>query len=125
MLAKEGGADHVILDAEQDFEEEINRLAGPNTLDVILDAVGKTTFAKGLNLLRPWGLMVLYGAANGPFPPLDLRDLSYKGSLYVTLPMLSQHTLTREELEWRAGDLMSWVNGGQHGRRHPQASWPA
>lgn len=113
QLAREAGADHVINYAQADFEDEINRLAGPKMLHVIYDAVGKTTFAKGLNLLRPRGVMALYGAASGPVPPLELQELSDKGSIYVTRPMLGHYTLTREELEWRANDVMNWVNSGQ------------
>jgi NADPH2:quinone reductase len=123
QLTREAGADHAILYTEQDFEEEINRLAGPHRLDVIYDAVGKTTFAKGLNLLRPRGLMALYGAASGPVPPLELQELSDKGSLFVTRPMLGAYSLTREELEWRAKDVMNWVTGGQIKVRIG-GSWP-
>ena len=112
-LAREAGADHVIVYTRQDFEAEIERLAGQNRLAVIYDAVGKTTFAKGLNLLRPRGVMALYGAAGGEVPPLELRELSAKGSLFVTRPMLGHYLLTREELEWRAGDVMNAVNSGE------------
>ncbi len=111
-LARGAGADHVILYTEQDFEQEIERIGGKTPLAAVYDAVGKTTFAKGLNLLRPRGVMALYGAAGGAVEPFELRELSDKGSLYVTRPMLGSYTLTREELEWRASDVMKWVNGG-------------
>lgn len=122
-LARDAGADHAINYCEVDFEEEITRVAGPNGLDVIYDAVGKTTFAKGLNLLRPRGMMALYGAASGPVPPLELRELSNRGSLYLTRPVLSHYTLTREELEWRASDVLNWVDSGRINVRIG-GSWP-
>lgn len=111
-LAREAGADHVVLYSQVDYQAEIERIAGRNPLHVVFDAVGAPTFAKGLELLRPRGMMALYGAAGGQVPPLELRELSAKGSLFVTRPVLSHYTLTREELEWRAGDVLRWVADG-------------
>ena len=112
-LARDAGADEIILYTRDDFEAEINRLAGAKALDVIFDAVGKTTFAKGLNLLRPRGMMALYGAASGAVEPFDVKALSLLGSLFLTRPLLGDYTRTREELEWRAGDVLNWVASGE------------
>ena len=112
-LARQAGADQVILYSRDDFEQEINRLAGKKALDVIYDAVGKPTFSKGFNLLRPRGMMVLYGAAGGAVEPLETDGLRNGGSLFLTRPMLSDYTSTRQELEWRAGEVLDWVNSGR------------
>jgi NADPH2:quinone reductase len=103
----------VILYTQVDFEEEVNRLAGKNSLDVVYDAVGKSTFAKGLGLLRPRGMMALYGGASGKVEPFDPQILSTHGSIFITRPALSHYILTRKELEWRAGEVMDWVNSGK------------
>jgi len=112
-LAKDAGADHVIQYTKDDFEAETLKIVGDRKLDVVYDAVGKTTFDKGLNLLRRRGLMVLYGAASGPVPPLDLQVLNAKGSIYVTRPTLVHYIVTRAELEARAGEVMGWVTAGK------------
>ena len=101
-LARDAGADHVILYTQSDFEAETKRLTGGQGVDVVYDSVGKTTFEKGLNVLRPRGMMVLFGGASGAVPPFDLIQLSTKGSLFVTRPTLGHYTLTREELMMRA-----------------------
>jgi NADPH2:quinone reductase len=75
--------------------------------------VGKTTFEKSLNCLRPRGLVALFGASSGPVPPFDLIQLSGKGSLFVTRPTLWHYIATRAELEWRAGDVLSWTAKGE------------
>ncbi len=111
-LATDAGADHVINYAQSDFAAEIERIAGPKALDVVYDAVGAPTFLPGLDLLRPRGVMALYGAAGGAVPPLELRELSARGSLWVTRPMLGDYTRTREELEWRANEVLGWVREG-------------
>ena len=111
-LAKDAGADHTILYTEVDFEEAITQLMGDAKLDVVYDSVALTTFDKGLNLLRPRGLMVLYGASSGPLPPLDLGVLSAKGSLFVTRPSLANYIASREDLEARAGEVLGWVSSG-------------
>ncbi len=81
-LAREAGADEVILYTQADFEAETKRLTGGKGVDVVYDSVGKTTFEKGLNVLRPRGMMVLFGGSSGAVPPFDLIALSQKGSLY-------------------------------------------
>ena len=108
-LAKGAGADEVILYTEQDFVEETRRITGGEGVDVVYDSVGKSTFDKSLDCLRPRGYMVLFGASSGPVPPLDLQVLNQKGGLFVTRPALAQYTATREELLWRAESILSWV----------------
>jgi NADPH:quinone reductase len=108
-LAKEAGADEVILYTEQDFVEETNRITGGEGVHVVYDSVGKETFDGGLDVLRPRGYMVLFGASSGPVPPLDPQVLNQKGGLFLTRPALAQYTPTREELLWRAESLFSWI----------------
>jgi NADPH2:quinone reductase len=112
-LAREAGADEVINYTEQDFEAETKRMTGGRGVEVVYDSVGKSTFLKGLNLLKPRGLMVLYGQASGPVEPINPQILNQKGSLYLTRPTLSHYLLTREELLWRAGDLFNWMSSGE------------
>jgi len=112
-LSREAGAGDVILYSEQDFEAEVKRLTGGKGVDVVYDSVGKTTFEKSLNCLRPRGLLVLFGASSGPVPPFDLIQLSGKGSLYITRPTLWHYVATRAELEWRAGEVLGWAAKGE------------
>jgi len=112
-LAREAGADEIILYTQTDFENETRRLTGGKGVDVVYDSVGKTTFQKSLNCLRPRGMLVLYGQSSGPVEPLDPQVLQHKGSVFLTRPTLGHYTLTREELLWRSGDLFGWLAGGQ------------
>jgi NADPH2:quinone reductase len=112
-LAKQAGADHVILYSKQDFEAEVKRITGGRGVDVIYDGVGATTFDKGLNCLRPRGVMALYGNASGPVGPLDLQRLNAGGSLFVTRPSLTHHIASREELVQRSGDVLGWIRDGK------------
>jgi NADPH2:quinone reductase len=112
-LAKAAGADHVINYAVQDFEAEVKRITNGAGVHVVYDGVGQTTFDKGLNCLRPRGLMALFGAASGPVPPLDLQVLNTRGSLFVTRPSLNHHIAAREELVKRAGDVLGWIRDGK------------
>jgi len=112
-VAREHGAHEAILYTEQDFESEVKRLTGGRGVDVIYDSVGKTTFDKGLNCLRPRGMMVLFGQSSGPVAPFDPGILNAKGSLFLTRPSLGHYVLTAEELAWRAGDVLSWVGSGK------------
>jgi NADPH2:quinone reductase len=112
-LAREAGADEVILYTQQDFEAEVKRLTNGRGLQVVYDSVAKTTFEKGLNCLAPRGYMVLYGQSSGPVPPFDLAQLGAKGSLFITRPTLGHYTLTREELLQRAGDVLGWIGSGR------------
>jgi NADPH2:quinone reductase len=112
-LARAAGADEVILYREQDFEAEVKRLTDGAGVHVNYDSVGKDTFLKGLNVLRPRGYMVLYGQSSGPVEPFDPQLLNQKGSLFLTRPSLGHYTLTRAELLGRAGDLFQWMASGQ------------
>jgi NADPH:quinone reductase len=112
-LAREAGADDVILYTQNDFETETRRLTANKGVDVVYDSVGKTTFEKGLNVLRPRGMMVLFGGSSGAVPPFDLIQLSQKGSLYVTRPTLPSYTVTREELLAHAGAVFDMIASGK------------
>ncbi len=112
-IARGHGADEVIMYTSQDFEAEVKRLTAGRGVDVVYDSVGKTTFDKSLNCLRPRGLMALFGQSSGPVPPFELNTLNGKGSLYVTRPSLGHYLLTREELLWRAGDVLNWTAAGR------------
>ena len=112
-LAREAGADEVILYSKQDFVAEVKRITNGKGLQVVYDAVGKDTFDKGFDCLVPRGMMVLYGAASGPVGPFDLQTLNAKGSLFVTRPSLNHHIAAREELLQRAGELAGWIRDGK------------
>ncbi len=111
-LSREAGAADTILYSEKDFVAEVKRLTGGKGVDVVYDSVGKTTFEGSLNCLRPRGLLALFGGSSGAVPPFDLIQLSSKGSLFVTRPTLWHYVATREELEWRAGEVLGWVADG-------------
>ncbi len=110
-LSRTAGADEIILYTREDFAAAVKRLA-PAGLHAVYDSVGKTTFDQSLSILRPRGTMVLFGASSGPVPPFDLIRLSQVGSLYVTRPSLKDYIASREELEQRAGDVLSSVADG-------------
>lgn len=112
-LAREAGADEVIVYATQDFEAETKRLTGGKGVHVVYDGVGKSTFEKGLNVLRPRGYMVLFGGASGPVPAFDPIALSQKGSLFLTRPSLIHYVALREELEQRSGDVFAMIAAGK------------
>lgn len=112
-IAKEAGADHIILYTEQDFPQETRRLTDGRGVDVVYDSVGKTTFDGSLDSLAPRGTMVLYGQASGPVPPMDPQILNRKGSLFLTRPSLSYYISNRESLEKRAHDVLEWVVTGE------------
>ena len=112
-LSREAGASDVILYTEKEFEPEVKKLTGGKGVDVVYDSVGKTTFEGSLNCLRPRGMLALFGASSGPVPPFDPIQLSGKGSLFLTRPTLWHYVATRQELEWRAGDVLGWVAKGE------------
>jgi NADPH2:quinone reductase len=112
-LAREAGADEIILYTEKDFVAEVKRLTNGRGLNVVYDSVGQSTFEKSLDCLRPRGYMVLFGASSGPVPPFNLGTLAAKGSLFVTRPTLAHYAITREELLQRANDLFNWITAGQ------------
>jgi NADPH2:quinone reductase len=111
-LARAAGADEVILYTQVDFEAETKRLTGGKGVDVVYDSVGKTTFEKGLNLLRPRGMMVLFGASSGPVAPLDPLALTQK-SMFLTRPSLGHYIITAEELQERAGAVFGMIRTGK------------
>jgi NADPH2:quinone reductase len=112
-LAREAGADEVILYTRLDFQAEVVRLTGGQKLQVVYDSVAKDTFDKGLDSLAPRGYMVLYGQSSGPIGPFDPQILNAKGSLFLTRPSLNHHILTREDLLHRAGEVLGWIQKGQ------------
>ena len=112
-LAREAGADEVILYTTQDFEAEVKRLTSGRGVQVVYDSVGKTTFEKGLSCLAPRGLMALYGQSSGPIGTFDPQVLNQKGSLFLTRPSLVHHVATREELLQRAGEVLGWIRDGK------------
>jgi NADPH:quinone reductase len=112
-LARQAGANEVILYTQTDFETETKRLTDGHGVDVVYDGVGKTTFEKGLNVLRPRGMMVLFGGSSGAVPPFDLSQLSQKGSLYVTRPTLVQYIATTDELRARSSAVFNMIADGQ------------
>jgi len=112
-LAREAGADEVILYTTQDFEAEVKRLTSGRGVQVVYDSVGKTTFEKGLSCLAPRGLMALYGQSSGPIGTFDPQVLNQKGSLFLTRPSLGHHIATREELLQRAGEVLGWIRDGK------------
>jgi len=112
-LARAAGADECIIYTEADFETETRRLTDGRGVQVVYDGVGKATFDQDLNVLRPRGYLVLFGGASGAVPPFDLIQLSQKGSLFITRPTLGHYTATREELDWRAGEVLGMIAKGE------------
>jgi len=112
-LARRAGAAATIDYARQDFAAEIKRLTGGRGVDVVYDSVGKDTFDKSLDCLRPRGYLALFGFSSGPVAPFDPAVLGYKGSLFLTRPGLNQYIATRDELVARAPDLFAWLAAGK------------
>jgi len=112
-MAREAGCDEVINYTEQDFEAEVKRLTGGKGVEVVYDSVGKLTWDKSLNSLKPRGMMVSFGNASGPVDPVSPLVLSQKGSLFLTRPTLANYAATRGELLWRATDVFHWLLDGQ------------
>jgi NADPH2:quinone reductase len=111
--ARNAGADEVILYTQVDFAAEARRLTGGTGVDVVYDSVGKDTFDKSIDSLRPRGFMVLYGQSSGAVPPQDPQMLNRKGSLYLTRPTLGHYTATRAELLYRASELFGAISAGE------------
>jgi NADPH2:quinone reductase len=106
-IAREAGADEVVLYEQDDFLAATKRLTGGRGVDVVYDAVGKSTAAKSLDCLAPRGMMVFYGNASGPVDPIDPLVLTRKGSLFLTRPTLFHYIADRPSLEWRAGEVLA------------------
>ncbi len=127
-LAASAGADHVIRYVDEDFATAIESIAGPKPLDVVFDGVGAATFDAGLGLLKPRGLMALYGQSSGVVPPFELGRLAMMGSLYVTRPTLFSYIAERAELLRRSGEVFEWIQDGDleiligHRWRLPEAA---
>ncbi len=113
QLARQAGADEVVVYTEQDFQAEALRLTGGKGVDVVYDSVAKVTWEKSLYSLRPRGMLVLFGNASGAAPAIDPLVLSQRGSLFLTRPKLGDYTATREELLARAGEVLGWVASGK------------
>ncbi|MDA3040423.1 MAG: quinone oxidoreductase [Actinomycetota bacterium] len=112
-LVRGAGADHVIFYRDVDFGDEVERIAGKRPLDVVFDGVGKDTFLRGLDVLKPKGMMVTFGNASGPVDPVLPLKLMQGGSLFLTRPTLADYTATREALEARSTDLFRWIAEGR------------
>lgn len=112
-LAREAGANEIVLYTKEDFQAAARRITGGAGVSVVYDSVGKTTFDKSLDSLRPRGYMVLFGSSSGAVPPLDPQVLNRKGSLFLTRPTLGNYVSSREELLLRARELFDWVSKGE------------
>jgi NADPH:quinone reductase len=113
MLAREAGADEVILYTQTDFVAEVKRLTNNVGVDVVYESVGKDTFDQSLNCLRRRGYLVLFGQSSGSVPPMDPQILNSKGSLFLTRPTLGHYTADRAELLGRVNDLLNWIAAGE------------
>ena len=111
-LARECGADAAILYDQVNFQEEVMRLTDGEGVEVVYDSVAKATWERSLHSLKERGMLVLYGNASGPAPAINPLLLSAGGSLFLTRPVLGNYVATREELEWRAGEILGWVQDG-------------
>jgi len=113
QLAKQNGADHTILYNDQDFVAETKRITNGKGVDVVYDSVGKTTFHKSLDCLRPRGLMVTFGQSSGAIGEIDPLLLNQKGSIFLTRPSLGNYISDPAELKWRSSDLFQWIAQGK------------
>jgi NADPH2:quinone reductase len=113
QLAREAGAEEVIIFTKNDFESDVKRLTDGKGVDVVYDGVGKDTFEKNLNVMRLRGMLVLYGMSSGPVPPVDPAKLSEKGSLYMARTTLAHFTATRDELLARTSALFGMIAEGK------------
>ena len=111
-IARECGADAAILYDQANFQEEVMRLTDDEGVEVVYDSVAKATWERSLHSLKERGMLVLYGNASGPVPAIDPLLLSTSGSLFLTRPVLGNYVSTRDALEWRAGDILKWVQDG-------------
>lgn len=112
-LAKAHGCEFPVVYTREDFVARVKEITGGKGVPVVYDSVGKDTFARSIDCLRPRGMMVLFGAASGPVPPLDSQILAQKGSLFLTRPTLFTYTASREDLVLSATSLFDVVRSGQ------------
>ena len=122
-LARENGCDHTIVYTRDDFAKRVRELTGGKGVAVVYDAVGQATFQGSLDCLAPLGLMVTFGNASGPVPPLDVRQLAAKGSLFLTRPTVFTYVATHEALQAAATDVFEALRTGAL-RPRPPRTWP-
>ena len=112
-IAREAAPTEALLYEQQDWVAEVKRITGGEGVDVVYDSVGKTTFLKGLDCLKPRGIMIHFGVSSGQIEPLNTRALTERGSLYLTRPTLLTHVSSPAEIAWRAGDIFRWIGEGK------------
>jgi NADPH2:quinone reductase len=112
-LAKEHGCDHAIVYTRENFTQRVREITGGAGVPVVYDSIGKDTFVGSLDCLRPLGMMVTFGNASGPVPPVDLGELAKRGSLFITRPSLFAYSAKREDLVHMAGELFDVVGSGK------------
>jgi NADPH:quinone reductase len=112
-LSRTTGAHHVIVYSRQEFDKEVREITGGKGVEVVYDSVGVNTFERSVACLKPRGYMVLFGQSSGPVPPVDPAVLASKGSLFLTRPTLGNYVATKDELRWRANDVLSWIANGK------------
>jgi NADPH:quinone reductase len=110
-LAEQAGADHVT--SYEEFPQVVRRVSDGSGADVVFDGVGKDTFDASLSVLRPRGMMVLFGGSSGQVPPFQIQRLNSGGSLFLTRPTLANYVADRTELLWRASDIFGWIAKGE------------
>jgi NADPH:quinone reductase len=113
QLARDCGADHIIVYTQTDFLPEVKRITQDQGVNVVYDSVGSTTFHKSLDCLRPRGMMVSFGQSSGPVGQIDPLALSQKGSLFLTRPSLANYISDPNELKWRSSDIFNWIAAGR------------
>jgi NADPH2:quinone reductase len=113
QLARDAGASEAILYGERDWVADVKRLTGGVGVDVVYDSVGQATFLKGLDCLKPRGMMVHFGVSGGQIEPFDTRGLTMKGSLFLARPTLNTHISDPQELAWRSSDVLRWIAEGK------------
>lgn len=112
-VARGAGADHTVVYGEEDFEKAVKRITGGRGVDVVYDAVGLDTYVRSMNVLRPRGLLALYGEASGDVPPIDPRELLFRKSLFLTRTGLDHYIADRDELLARTEEILGWVGSGR------------
>jgi NADPH2:quinone reductase len=112
-LAREAGADEVIIYGQKNFAAEVRKLTNGRGVNVVYDSVGKDTFEQSLDALAPLGALVIFGQASGPVPPFDTAVLNAKGSLSLSRPSLTHYVANHADVERRAGDLFDWIEAGK------------
>jgi NADPH2:quinone reductase len=112
-IAREAGADHVVIYAEEDFAAAVKRITTGRGVDVVYDAVGLDTYISSMDCLRPRGLLALYGEASGLVPPIDPRELLFRKSLFLTRAGLDHYIADRRELRARTDELFAWAAEGR------------